>query len=162
MKVYFTYGNEGEYPYNGGWTEISAPTVDMAAALHRGVHPGLIGRNINCANMFMEDTFKSTRMYENQDNHGSACQEYLKITSHCCCAGSTGFWVHTGYLTVYPVIVNKVDKDNPGLVTINVLMDCNDIVSIDNVPIEDIFEEQSDAEAFKQQLLRYINRRVSI
>lgn len=162
MKVYFTYGDNDLYPYNGGWTTISSPTVEVAAALHKGLHPPQFVRGMDCANLFMEDTFESTRMYEDQDNHGSACQKYFKITSHCCCAGSTGFWVHTGYLTVYPVIVSKVDKENPGLVTIDVLIGDNDIVSIDKIPVEDIFEEESDAEAFKQQLLRYINRRVTI
>ena len=47
-KYYFTYGTDGQ-PFVGGWTEVEAPTANLACAAFRAVHPDKEPGILNCS-----------------------------------------------------------------------------------------------------------------
>ena len=157
MKIYFTYGDDDRYPYQGGWSEISAPTENMATAFYKGYHPyfSTFGRVINCDSFYDEETFKSTSMYEENDNLGSACQESFKIVKLVTSPGNIGYWVEPKSLKVYEVVVSGLDEENRELVSLDVFKDNGNIEQIHNVNLADIFVYQSDAYDFAAQIARY-------
>lgn len=157
MKVFFTYGTDSIYPYRGGWSEIDADS-DLAVALHKGLHPYLNGKGLNCATMYSEGQFKSTSMYEDQSNLGEACHEHFKITKHACSPGDYGYRVNPSTLKIDTVVVNAIYKDNPELATIDILGEDGHVIQAHDVALVDIFDSKSEAEDFLKQLSRYIRR----
>lgn len=77
-KFYFTYGTEGQ-PYYGGWTEISAPDIDIACALFRAVHPDRTEGYLNCSSIYPEKQFLKSVMAE-KGNFGYFCHETITVT----------------------------------------------------------------------------------
>lgn len=77
-KFYFTYGTDPAYPFRDGWTEIEAPDQNTAAELFQEIHPDRPGSEgiLNCAFVYEEDSFKSTKMYQDS-NFGGHCHERL-------------------------------------------------------------------------------------
>ena len=73
---YFTYGTSESYPYQGGWTEVKAPTLAAAKNIFRAVHPDRTRGILNCADFYDEDTFKKTEMWS-EGNFGERCVENI-------------------------------------------------------------------------------------
>ncbi|MBD5585159.1 MAG: hypothetical protein HDQ88_08755 [Clostridia bacterium] len=82
---YFTYGNDEKFPYQHGWTEITAPSLICAQQIFRACHPNRKnddGTESGCLNYswhYTEDEFKETRMYEDDDNLGAGCVERISM-----------------------------------------------------------------------------------
>ena len=77
---YFTYGLDERYPYQGGWTEVEAPTLKDACDLFRLVHPWRdpevpIG---NYADVYTEEEFQDTTMWL-KGNFRDRCHERVSI-----------------------------------------------------------------------------------
>ncbi len=77
-KYYFTYGTEGQ-PFVGGWTEIEAPTVDLACAAFRAVHPDKTPGILNCCCFYTEEAFLKSCMAGPDGNHHKFCYERISI-----------------------------------------------------------------------------------
>lgn len=71
-KYYFTFGTEGQ-PYKGGWVIVESDNINVAIGIFRAIYPDKQDRVLNCSHCYTEDEFKRTKMYENNDNFGSAC-----------------------------------------------------------------------------------------
>lgn len=77
LKFFFTYGSEG-HDYEGGWTEITAPCMDDAVALFRGLHPS--DDCLRCAGVYTAKEFYNTRMYKSEaGNFGHRCWESISL-----------------------------------------------------------------------------------
>ena len=74
---YFTYGSAENYPFYGGWTKITAPSINMAIDRFNRVHPSVTGC-LNCANYYTEEQFKNTSMSV-QGNFGRYEHEFLIV-----------------------------------------------------------------------------------
>lgn len=74
---FFTYGTEKQ-PFWGGWTEITAPTYEIACAVFRAYHPDREPGLLNCSSVYGEETFKKTEMYQ-RGNFGYFCQEKIAV-----------------------------------------------------------------------------------
>ena len=61
---YFTYGSAENYPFYGGWTKITAPSINMAIDRFNRVHPSVTGC-LNCANYYTKKEFNATSMPTN-------------------------------------------------------------------------------------------------
>ena len=77
---YFTYGSDERFPYQGGWTEVEAPTLKDACGLFRLVHPRRdptvpIG---NYSDVYTEEEFQKTDM-SLYGNRGTHCHERISI-----------------------------------------------------------------------------------
>ena len=78
---YCTYGTDPKYPYYGGWTEIDADDMNRAVIAFRKFHPNREGSELtNCAFMYSEETWASTKMAKNHENFGHACREHIMVT----------------------------------------------------------------------------------
>lgn len=85
MTYYFTYGSEGQ-PYVGGWTEIELEgggSFNTAIEIFRSIHPDRVNGCVNCAGIYAEDHFKSTRMFT-EGNLGRRCVEHIKVVIERC------------------------------------------------------------------------------
>ncbi len=84
---YFTYGTSKNYPFQGGWTEITAPSMQIATCYFKNIlHPkdDSTDNIINCADIYDESVFQATDMYKNQSNCGAGCHEKIDIAvTHC-------------------------------------------------------------------------------
>ena len=79
-KFYFTYDLDSTHPFQGGWTEITAPDELKARNLFRMFHPDEEGHfgTLNCADVYTEDKFIATDMYLNGP-FGAWCQEEIGL-----------------------------------------------------------------------------------
>ena len=82
---YFTYGSDERFPYQGGWTEVEAPTLKDACYLFRLVHPQrepavLVG---NYADVYTEEEFRKTSM-QFMGNRGARCHERISLMCQPC------------------------------------------------------------------------------
>ena len=85
MTYYFTYGSEGQ-PYVGGWTEIELEgggSFSTAIEIFRSIHPDRVNGCVNCAGIYTESHFKSTRM-STESNLGRRCVEHIKVVIERC------------------------------------------------------------------------------
>jgi len=83
-KLYFTYGTDPAYPFRGGWTEITAPSLATAYEIFRAYHP-------NCPvflSVLTEDEFLATGMLLN-GHCGAWCQEGITVSRNVIAAGDT-------------------------------------------------------------------------
>ena len=79
-KYYFTYGIDDKYPFKGGWTEVSAPTEQLAVLIFTMMHPKPKNKSLyNAAAMYNEKAFNRTDMSKN-GNHGQYCHETIKLS----------------------------------------------------------------------------------
>lgn len=76
---YFTYGTDGQ-PFVGGWTEIEAPTMEVACALFRAYHPDKEKGLLNCSSVYTTAWFEKTRMNGPDGNFGRRCHERITVT----------------------------------------------------------------------------------
>ena len=72
MKYYFTYGTDGQ-PFVGGWTEVEAPTVNLACAAFRAVHPDKEPGILNCSSAYTEESFLGSCMAGPDGNFRKFC-----------------------------------------------------------------------------------------
>ena len=81
MKFYFTYGSDGRFPFQDGWTEIEAPSKALACAAFRHFHPDRDPevRCLNCADVYTEDEFQETMMWL-QANYKDRCHERIVVS----------------------------------------------------------------------------------
>lgn len=78
---YFTYANNKDFPFIGGWTEIEAPSKDVAIQLFNYLHPNTKHPDIvNCSFIYDANEFKNTIMYKYNTNMGHACWEHYEIS----------------------------------------------------------------------------------
>lgn len=77
-KFYFTYGTEGQ-PFCGGWTEITAPTRQIACGVFRAFHPDVYKGLLNCSSVYDAAQFEETEMFHN-GNFGCGCHESIAVT----------------------------------------------------------------------------------
>lgn len=80
---YFTYGDDPEHPFCGGWTEVIARDEIEAIRTFRAKHPDkkkdeLDDGLINCSFIYHENEFKKTSMFKN-GNRGFRCHERLNF-----------------------------------------------------------------------------------
>ena len=61
---YFTYGTSKVFPFRGGWTRVTAPSINVALSAFVAVHPNVNG-HLNCAFYLTEDKFNETLMPKN-------------------------------------------------------------------------------------------------
>lgn len=81
-KFYFTYASDDEkMPFKGGWTEIEAPDIRIAAKIFAALHPNEDDSEVlNCADYYTEEAFRRTRM-SREGNFGAFCHErYALVT----------------------------------------------------------------------------------
>lgn len=76
-KFYFTYGLDPAYPYQGGWTEIEAPTQPDACMIFKMFHPNQEGTCLNFADVYTEAEFQESGMDGPTGNLGAFCQEAI-------------------------------------------------------------------------------------
>ena len=77
---YFTYGSDERFPYQGGWSEVEAPTLKDACDLFRLAHPQRdptvpVG---NYAEVYTEEEFRETSM-QFTGNRGARCHERISL-----------------------------------------------------------------------------------
>ena len=81
-KFYFTYGTSRQFPFQGGWTEVEAPSYDAACTAFRAFHPEASPNYLNCCEVYTEEWFKETKMYT-EGNFGSRCHERITLLREC-------------------------------------------------------------------------------
>lgn len=79
MKLYFTYGQSENQPYQGGWSIVEGESYEQCVAIFRAVHPDKSPGTINCAFIYTEEEFKKTVMYEHNSNMGASIQEIIGL-----------------------------------------------------------------------------------
>ena len=79
-KFYFTYGSDERFPFQGGWTEIEAPSKAMACAAFREYHPDLDPevRCLNCSDVYTEEEFGDTMEWVGA-NYKDRCHERITL-----------------------------------------------------------------------------------
>ena len=79
-KFFFTYGSDSPtQPYNGGWTEVRAESMDKAIDAFCMVHPPIVNKEIPCSMIYPEEEFKKTRMFEAGSNFGVGRRELIEL-----------------------------------------------------------------------------------
>ena len=79
-KYYFTYGTDEKFPFQGGWTVVSALTLDLAIRAFKAFHPDRPGSNCtNCAGIYEEDTFLKQEKIMKEGSHGAFCREQIMV-----------------------------------------------------------------------------------
>lgn len=74
-KYYFTFGSDPRYPFQGGWVEVWAVSLNHAIQVFREKYPDWDGE-LNCENHYTEGYFQRTGMRQ-EGNHGAYCHEIL-------------------------------------------------------------------------------------
>ena len=80
-KFYFTYGSDERFPFQGGWTEVEAPSYALACAIFREYHPAYDPDNpcLNCADVYTEEQFGDTIEWVGA-NYRDRCHEQITLT----------------------------------------------------------------------------------
>lgn len=85
MKFYFTYGlSDEKQPFQGGWTEITAPDRKIACLIFRALHPDVTDNVLNCADVYSEAEFKSSKALCNNGNYDKYAHEKIKLDIQLC------------------------------------------------------------------------------
>ena len=78
-KFYFTYGSDTDYqPFNGGWTEVKAETMEQAVEAFCIIHPRK-NKVIPCAMIYSEEVWKTTKMGMTGKNFGVGLRETIEL-----------------------------------------------------------------------------------
>lgn len=75
-KYYFTFGNDKDYPYQGGWVEVYAANLQKAQHKFRAQFPDRTKGVLNCADFYTEEHFLKSGM--RKDNLGKRCHEVIR------------------------------------------------------------------------------------
>ena len=81
-KFYFTYGTSRQYDFQGGWTEVEAPSMTAASAAFRVYHPDRRIGVLNCSDVYREEEFLKTDMLT-EGNYGAYCHERVVLLRDC-------------------------------------------------------------------------------
>lgn len=76
-SFYFTFGSDPEYPYQGGWVTVHAKTKEQACSVFRLYFPDRTPNVLNCAFVYTEEEFKTTRMFQGLE--GEFCHAELGL-----------------------------------------------------------------------------------
>ena len=77
LDFYFTYGSDEHFPFYGGWTKVTAPSINHAIDRFNRLHPNPDGF-LNCANYYTEEEFQKTSMCKN-GNFGKFEHEHITM-----------------------------------------------------------------------------------
>lgn len=77
MKFYFTYSSSG-MAYEGGWTEVEAPSKATAVQVFSSFHRPVNGITA-CSDIYTESEFRKTGMLDG-GNFGAKTCEKITIT----------------------------------------------------------------------------------
>lgn len=75
-KYYFTFGNDPEFPYKGGWVTVIAEDMLQAMRIFAARFPN--EDHLLCAEVYAQDEFRKTPMYLN-GNMGAYSHEVIGI-----------------------------------------------------------------------------------
>lgn len=78
MKVFYTFGSDERFPFQGGWVEVEADSMKQAHALYRTAYPDRVPGLLNCADYYTEEQFVNTGMMET-GNRGTYCHRKIKV-----------------------------------------------------------------------------------
>lgn len=73
---YFTFSSDGTQPYRGGWVKVYAFYKLQACEAFRREYPDKIKGLLNCAGIYSEHFFESTKMFNN-GNFGAYCHDVI-------------------------------------------------------------------------------------
>lgn len=79
MKVFYTFGSDACFPFNGGWVEVEASTMAEAHTVFRTHYPDRIPGILNCADYYTETQFCQTKMFKT-GNRGAFCHRKLNAS----------------------------------------------------------------------------------
>ena len=77
LKLYFTYRTEN-LPFDGGWTEVEAPTANAAILAFRAFHPDQHAGILNCSDTYLAENFERTEMFRD-GIRGYRCREVITL-----------------------------------------------------------------------------------
>lgn len=77
MKVFYTFGSDERFPFQGGWVEVEAENMKQANALFRACYPDRTPGILNCSDYYTEQQFNASDM-PTTGNRGAFC--HRKIT----------------------------------------------------------------------------------
>lgn len=75
---YFTYGTSSLFPFQGGWTRVTAPTLKIACRVFNAIHE----TNevfLNCCDYYTAEAFKKSKMYKD-GNLGAKEHEHIYVS----------------------------------------------------------------------------------
>ncbi len=78
MKVFYTFGSDERFPFQGGWVEVEAENMKQAHALFRACYPDRTPGILNCSDYYTEQQFNASDM-PTTGNRGAFC--HRKITA---------------------------------------------------------------------------------
>lgn len=78
MQVFYTFGTDRRYPYQGGWVAVEEPTVEATHRIFRAFYPDRVPGVLNCADYYTEEEFARTDMCAG-GNIGRYCHKTLKL-----------------------------------------------------------------------------------
>jgi len=82
-RYYFTYGDDPEFPFHGGWTEVIARNMTEAISIFRSAHKDRLNNGmpyglVNCDGIYTQEQFMATDMSKN-GNKGFYCHERFDV-----------------------------------------------------------------------------------
>ncbi len=75
-KYYFIFGTDPKYPFQGGWIEVWAVSLNHAIQIFRAKYPDIVPGAVNCADYYTQGQFDLTGM-KKDGNRGAYCHEVL-------------------------------------------------------------------------------------
>lgn len=69
---YFTFGSDSRYPFQGGWVQVEAESLNQAVKIFRQHFPDRMPNVLNCADYYTSTQFYRTGMAEG-GNLGARC-----------------------------------------------------------------------------------------
>lgn len=76
MKVFYTFGSDEHFPFQGGWVEVTAGSMKQAHALFRACYPDRVPGILNCSDYYTEQQFNTTDMPAT-GNRGAFCHHKI-------------------------------------------------------------------------------------
>ena len=81
QKFYFTFGDNPNFPYKGGWVVIEAPNEHIARSIFALLYPNTKENTVlRCSFVYDETSWKNTIMYKNNSNLGQACHASFSLS----------------------------------------------------------------------------------
>ena len=72
MKFFYTFGSDEGFPFQGGWAEVTAPSIQDAHTIFRKRYPDRSPGILNCSDYYTEQQFNETGML-GTGNRGAFC-----------------------------------------------------------------------------------------
>ncbi len=76
MKIFYTFGSDERFPFQGGWIEVEARNIRQAHAIFRAHYPDRTQGVLNCSDYYDEQQFISSGM-SITGNRGAFCHQKL-------------------------------------------------------------------------------------